>query len=384
MLWGLVYILGPGLFQPLEQEVARATADRESRGVGSAAVLRRASVLGALQLVIVTAIALAVWPLGLDALLDNRPELLVALLLALAAFGGAELIRGVQAGRHLFERYGLYFATEGGARLAIAAVLALAGSAVVGAYAIAIGAAFLVAALVSIRGVGLNANPGPPAEYRELTQALGWLLLASLGESFLVNVGPVAIDLVTSNELSPEAPGVFLNGLVIARVPFFFFQALKASLLPSLARLVGRDDLRGFRHMQERIVIGVFAAATAAVIAAAAAGPWIVRAVFGDELRRLDMALLAAASGGLMVMLSLALGLVALGHTRIAVIGWVTSLIVFPVAIQVADEPFLRVETALVAAVVAGALILAVLLRIEYSAHTTGSAHPDKPFPQTV
>lgn len=384
MLWGLVYILGPGLFQPLEQEVARATADRESRGVGSAAVLRRASVLGALQLVIVTAIALAVWPLGLDALLDNRPELLVALLLALAAFGGAELIRGVQAGRHLFERYGLYFATEGGARLAIAAVLALAGSTVVGAYAIAIGAAFLVAALVSIRGVGLNANPGPPAEYRELTQALGWLLLASLGESFLVNVGPVAIDLVTSNELSPEAPGVFLNGLVIARVPFFFFQALKASLLPSLARLVGRDDLRGFRHMQERIVIGVFAAATAAVIAAAAAGPWIVRAVFGDELRRLDMALLAAASGGLMVMLSLALGLVALGHTRIAVIGWVTSLIVFPVAIQVADEPFLRVETALVAAVVAGALILAVLLRIEYSAHTTGSAHPDKPFPQTV
>ncbi|HBH76541.1 MAG TPA: polysaccharide biosynthesis protein, partial [Acidimicrobiaceae bacterium] len=28
IVWSLVYILGPGLFQPLEQEVARATAAR--------------------------------------------------------------------------------------------------------------------------------------------------------------------------------------------------------------------------------------------------------------------------------------------------------------------------------------------------------------------
>ena len=45
VLWGLVYIAGPGLFQPLEQEVARATADRGGRGLGSAPVLRRAGVI---------------------------------------------------------------------------------------------------------------------------------------------------------------------------------------------------------------------------------------------------------------------------------------------------------------------------------------------------
>ncbi len=49
VLWGLVYILGPGLFQPLEQEIARVTADRASRGLGSAPVLRTASRIGQLK-----------------------------------------------------------------------------------------------------------------------------------------------------------------------------------------------------------------------------------------------------------------------------------------------------------------------------------------------
>ena len=50
VLWALMYILGPGLFQPLEQEVARATAARGSRGEGSAPVLREAAKVGAVAL----------------------------------------------------------------------------------------------------------------------------------------------------------------------------------------------------------------------------------------------------------------------------------------------------------------------------------------------
>ena len=60
VLWGLVYILGPGLFQPLEQEIARVTADRASRGLGSAPVLRTASRIGAVELFVVVGDALAV------------------------------------------------------------------------------------------------------------------------------------------------------------------------------------------------------------------------------------------------------------------------------------------------------------------------------------
>ncbi|MEC7404772.1 MAG: polysaccharide biosynthesis protein, partial [Actinomycetota bacterium] len=65
IVWSLVYILGPGLFQPLEQEVARATAARGSLGQGSAPVLRQAANIGAVFLALVFTGVLVAWPLGL-------------------------------------------------------------------------------------------------------------------------------------------------------------------------------------------------------------------------------------------------------------------------------------------------------------------------------
>ena len=368
VLWALVNIGGFGLFQPLEQEVARATADRASRGVGSAPVLQRAGVLGAAQFMLVTAGLLVAWPLGLDGLLDDRPELLVALVLALGAFAGTQLVRGILGGRHLFNRYAWYFVVEGGSRMAVAVALALAGVAAVGAYGLAIAFA-LVAAAVIAAGPRPFVRPGPPASYRELTPAMGFLLIASIGEAFILNVGPVAVDIAGGDELGPEAPGVFLNGMLIARIPLFFFQAVKASLLPSLATLAGHGDLVGFRNMQIKIVAAVGAAAAATTVVAAAVGPFVVRIVFGDDLGRADMALLAASGGGLMLMLSLTLGLVALGHTRLAVAGWVAGIAAFAVMVSFDLEPFLRVELGLVAAVLAGSMVAGGLLRLEYAAH---------------
>ncbi len=368
VLWALVNIGGFGLFQPLEQEVARATADRASRGVGSAPVLRRAGVLGAAQFVLVTAGLLVAWPLGLDSLLDGRLELLLALVAALGAFAGSQLVRGILGGRHLFDRYAWYFVVEGGARMAVAVALAVFGVVAVGAYGAAIAFALAVAAAAAAGPRRPFVRPGPPATYRELTPALGFLLVAAAGEAFVLNVGPVAVDIVGGDELGAEAPGVFLNGMLVARIPLFFFQAVKASLLPSLATLAGRGDHVGFRNMQLKIVVAVAAVAVATTAAAALAGPLVVRVVFGDELGRRDMALLAASGGGLMLMLSLALGLVALDHTRLAVVGWIAGIAAFAVVVSFDFEPFLRVELALVAAVLAGSLVAGSLLRHQYAA----------------
>ena len=49
----------------------------------------------------------------------------------------------------------------------------------------------------------------------------------------------------------------------------------------------------------------------------------------------------------LMLMLSLALGPVALGHTRLAVAGWIAGIVVFASVVSSDFEPFLRVELAL-------------------------------------
>ena len=370
VFWALVNILGPGLFQPLEQEVARATADRASRGQGSAPVLRRAAVLGGVQVVLVAAVLAAAWPLGLNSLLDGRSKLLAVLILALAGFAAAELVRGIISGRHRFDLYGWYFAVEGGGRLVFAACLALAGLSAVGGYGLAVPFAFVAATVTVLVMQRPFVNPGPPALYRELTPALGLLLAASVGEAFILNVGPVAVDIAGGDDLDAGAPGVFLNAMIIARIPLFFFQAVKASLLPSLADLAGRGELAGFRNMQIKIVAAVSALASVSVLVAAWVGPEIVSALFADEVSRRDMALLAASGGGLMLMLSLALGLVALGHTRLALTGWVVGLVAFASTVVLDLEPFLRVELALVAAVLAGSATAGVLLRLEYAAHT--------------
>lgn len=368
VLWGLIYILGPGLFQPLEQELARATANRAGRGEGSAPVFRQATRIGSVQLAVVVVGAMVAWPLGLDGLLDDRIDLLVALILSMAAFMVAECVRGVLSGRHEFTRYGAYFAAEGLSRVFLAGVLAAIGIEVVGAYAVAVGIAFAIATVVGVGTLRPFVKPGPPAPLSELTPSLGWLLIASLGEAFMLNVGPVALEIV-GDDLGPEAPGIFLNGLIISRVPLFFFQAVKAALLPNLARMAGENDLTGFRDIQIRLVTAVLAVAGVSVAVMAAVGPWLVESLFGDEIGARDMALLSASGGGLMVMLSLSLGLVALDHAHLAVAGFIVGVTTFPIALLFADDPFLKVEAALVAAVVAGSIVTAILLKHEYSVH---------------
>src|SRR5579862_247981 len=45
-LWVFVFVLAPGVFLPLEQEVGRAVSARRARGVGGGPVVRRAGLLG--------------------------------------------------------------------------------------------------------------------------------------------------------------------------------------------------------------------------------------------------------------------------------------------------------------------------------------------------
>lgn len=375
VLWSLVYILGPGLFQPLEQEVTRATADRRSRRQGSLPVLHVAGRIGAVAFAAVAVGVIASWPLGLAGLLYHEVWLLAGLLLSLAAFAGAQLVRGILSGRHLFNQYGSYFAAEGLSRLCFVAGLAIVGVQSVGAYAAAMAAAFATAALVASRTVRPFARPGPPYQVSELTPKLGLLLAASVSEAFLLNVGPVALRIV-GDDLPDAAPGVFFNGLIISRVPLFFFQAVKASLLPNLASLAGRGDLKGFRNLQIRLSGAVTAAAVTAAAGGWLIGPWVVRVMFGSEIGARDMLLLAASGGGLMVMLSLSLGLVALDRIGQAAAGHLVGVLVFPIVMQVSAEPFLRVEMALLSSVAAGALATALLLRRQYAQHAAAGRLP--------
>ncbi|MEE9416298.1 MAG: hypothetical protein V3V01_13525 [Acidimicrobiales bacterium] len=362
VLWALVFIFGPGFFQPLEQELSRATAARASRGEGSAPILAKTAILGAGLLGIVTVGLVIAWPLGLDSRLDSEPLLLVSLILAMVAFSGSQLIRGILAGRHRYGRYGIFFGVDGLVRLVSAIVLAAVGVKAVGPFGLAVGGGIVLAAIAASRGREPLARPGPDAAWNEITPSLGFLLGAALFEAFLLNIGPVAVDTLAGAGEEVEA-GRFLNGLLTARVPLFFFQAVKAALLPNLADAVGRRDFERFRTVLVRLLSAVVAIAAFGVAFAWVAGPFIVDLLFDDVMSRTDMALLAASSGLFMAALSLAIGLIALEHQGYAVLGWFIGVAMFIPGVSLADDLFLRVELGLIVAVLSTTLLMAVLCR---------------------
>ena len=362
VLWALVFILGPGFFQPLEQELSRATAERASRGEGSAPVLHKTAQIGAGLLALVTVGLLIGWPLGLDERLDNASLLLVSLILAMAAFSVSQLLRGLLAGQHNYKFYGVFFGVDGVVRFGAAIVLTIIGVTAAGIYGLTVGAAILIAAYVATKGDEPLSKPGPEASWNEISPSLVFLLGAAIFEAFLLNIGPVAVDALAEPGEEIEA-GRFLNGLLTARVPLFFFQAVKAALLPNLADAIGHGDFGRFRDVLMRLLVAVSGIAVIGVAFAWVAGPFIVDLLFADEMSRMDMSLLALSSGIFMAALSLAIALIALGHQRYAVIGWLAGVIVFFPGIMLSDDLFLRVEIGLILAVSTTTLCMAGLCR---------------------
>src|SRR3954454_3288400 len=53
VLWAVVFIVTPGLFQPLEQEVGRSLAQRSALGIGGGPLVKRAAQLGGVLTIIV-------------------------------------------------------------------------------------------------------------------------------------------------------------------------------------------------------------------------------------------------------------------------------------------------------------------------------------------
>ena len=362
VLWALVFILGPGFFQPLEQELSRATAERASRGEGSAPVLRKTAQIGAGLLVLVTVGLLVAWPLGLDERLDNAKLLLLSLILAMGAFTVSQLLRGLLAGQHNYKFYGVFFGVDGMMRFGAAIVLAIIGVTAAGVFGLTVGVALLVATFFATKGDEPLSRPGPEASWNEISPSLVFLLGAALFEAFLLNIGPVAVDTLAGPGEEIEA-GRFLNGLLTARVPLFFFQAVKAALLPNLADAIGHGDFGRFRDVLVRLLVAVSGLAVFGVVFAWVAGPFVVDLLFADQMSRTDMALLALSSGLFMAALSLAVALIALGHQRYAVLGWLVGVVMFFPGIMLSDDLFLRVELGLIVAVTTTTLCMAGLCR---------------------
>jgi O-antigen/teichoic acid export membrane protein len=377
-LWALVFVVAPGLFQPLEQEVARAVAHRRSLGVGGGPLVRRAALLGAALTAIVTALALVVARPLVDELFHGDGLLLVALLVGLLTYYVAHMTRGTLSGNGRFGPYGLMHGSEGTIRLLACAALFVAGTGTAGLYGLALVLPPIFAVLVSLRGQHDLLVPGPPAPYSELSNALMLLLLGSFLAQALSYGAFLGASLLATAEEKDQVAN-FITGLFIARIPILLFQAVQAALLPKLAGLAGAGRVDDFRAGLRRLVLIVVALGALGTVGGFTVGPWAGRLLFGAErftLDTRDLGLLALGCGTFIVALTLAQGLIALEGYGRAALSWVMGIVVFVAVTALGNDLFLRVETGFVAGSGAAALTMALLLLDRLRLGTPTSIEP--------
>lgn len=367
VLWALVFLVGPGLFFPLEQELTRAISAREALGLGAADLVRRAAIAaGAAVTVLMAAIALAGGWL-VPNLFDDEPLLLVGLVLSVGGYFVEHLVRGVLSGTGRFRPYGVILGAEGALRLVGCAALAALDVSNPGPYGLVLGATPLLAAAIGARGQALlpaGRVPSGLEESREgsgrLGQAFGWLLAASLFSQLLVNAAPVVVKSLANAEQTAMV-GRFVAGLILARVPLFLFSAVQASALPRLSRLVAAGRHAEFRHGLARLVAVVGALGVVGTVGIATAGPALMKALFGSDfgLARHHLVYLAAASACYMLAMTVAQALIALRAQARVAAAWMAGCATFAVVAAVSPGLLQRAERGLLAG---SAVALAVMV----------------------
>lgn len=361
-LWFATFVLAPGFFLPLEQEMGRALAHRRALGQGGRPVVSRVVPLGVGIAGVIVAILAAFSAFTTREFFEGYALVTAALIVAFLSYAPTHLARGICSGQGRFAAYGLVMGSDGFVRVLGCIILWLTGVHNVGAYALLVALSPLSGVLiVSVTG-GLKTEPGPPAAWSEVTPNLGWLLLGSLMGAGLVNAGPIAIDLLAEASESEKVTR-FGNGVLLSRVPLFLFQAVQAALLPRLARLAARGDLEEFRRGFRQLMLVVIAVGAIGTIGSFAVGPPILDLVYDGGLDRRTLTMLALGSALYMVALATAQAVIALhGHALVG-IGWLIGMITFLVGVAFsADDLYLRVEIGLVASSLAALCVFSIAL----------------------
>jgi hypothetical protein len=362
-LWFATFVVAPGFFLPLEQEMGRALAHRRAIGIGGRPIVWRVVPLGAAIAAIVVALMGAFSSLATREFFEGYSLVTASLIIAFMAYAPAHLARGICSGQARFSSYGIVMGADGFIRVVGAVVLWQLGVTNVGAYALLVALSPLTGVAYVLARRRLVTDDGPPAPWSEVTPNLGWLLMGSLMGAGLVNAGPIAVDILARSD-EAERVTRFGNGVLLARIPLFLFQAVQAALLPRLARLAAQQDLDEFRAGFRRLLVVVVGVGAIGTVGSFLVGPPVLDLVYDGGLDRRTLTLLALGSSIYMVALATAQAVIALHGHSIVGVGWLLSMGVFVITTAVsADDLYLRVEIGLMASSVCGLVIFAVALQ---------------------
>ena len=372
VLWASLYLIGTGLFLPVEQELSRSISARRARGKPYGALVRQVSLLGAALFGALAVVLLALSPLIASALFRDSIGFVLALVYGVAGVGISFVVRGLLAGSGRYYGYATFFLVDAAMKSIPALALAIAGVVSPMAFAIIVTtSAFVGSAAPMARGTKVG-PPGEPAPWAPLRRSFGFLLLTALLTSVILNSGTIAVEVLAS-EADADKASIFLSGLVIARVPLFFFQAVQAFILPKLSHFAASGSMGDFRSLMRLMLVGIAGLTVVAVAVSAVIGPFVVELLFGSDflLSARDMGLLTLASMLMMAAMTINQAQIALHHQYETGWPWGVAVVVFLVVTAVSStDLLLRVELAMVAAGATVAAVAGVLLLRELR-------HPD-------
>lgn len=375
VFWAAIVITSFGLFLPVEQVLAR----RAARSDGSRSDVERLLSMGVRRGWALAGVAVLVSATIWVVRWGPETEVIVVI----AAFGLATggfvtqfAARGMLSGRIALRDYALVIATDSGLRAVVVLALWLTGVTSVGAYALTVGASSLACGLLGL-ALALRAStpfpapvspptapaaaPATPIGRRELAATV----TAALSMQLLLNSAIVIAGLVAS-ERDAVLAGRLLAVIVIARLPVFVVQSGQAAYVGRIAHRAHTGDTAGMRRLLVRLAGLVAAAASGTVLVAAAAGPPVIRLLFGHEyaISRSVATMVALGVAAYLVASVTNDVAVALGeHRRLWPAWMIGSVAAALVAVTLTDLVLRSTVPLLVGSVVAAALLLPVVRR---------------------
>ena len=331
LLWSATFLTVQVLWIGATQTLGRYVAEREahSRDWGPVVASVRHWQIGLVAAFVL--VALLASPL-LTGELFHDPWLTAAFIVAVVLYAPEYFRRGIFNGHRQSFRLGAQIVAESSSRLLAAAVLLAVGWGVFGP-AMAIVLAPLVGVLaVRPAPVQEPERGGEPFSTWGAFRFAGPVLACMAFAQVLMNGGPILARLLGGTDAQVS---VLAAAVILTRIPQYVLSPAIGALLPRASRVLSTEGRVSFDRFVVRAVGVVGIVGVLMVVGTWLFGGWGMRlfASFGAD--REVLVALAAMAAFYLLSETLNQGLFALGHGRLAALGWFVGLLASAVCMAV-------------------------------------------------
>jgi O-antigen/teichoic acid export membrane protein len=324
LLWSATFLTVQVLWVGATQTLGRYVAEREAQGKDWGPVV--ASVRRwQIGLAVVFVLGALLASPALTSLFGNA-WLTVAFIAAVVLYSPEYFRRGIFNGNRQPLRLGVQIVAESAGRVLVAAVLLVLGWGVFGP-----ALAIVLAPLIGVLAVRPAPVPLPEREGEQFStghalQFAAPVLACMAFAQALMNGGPILADLIGGTRAQVS---LFAAALIFTRIPQYVLSPAIGALLPRASRVLSTEGQAPFERFVLR-ALGIVGLVGVLMIGGTwLFGEWGLRLFAGEEfvVERAVLVALAAMAAFYLLSETVSQGLFALGHGRLAALGWFAGLL---------------------------------------------------------